>query len=207
MLTIHSDTADSSRASRSGADDYVRKPYADAELAARVAALVRSSQLRLRLEASERAVRSLLIALPDALITLDAAHVISFANAEAERMLGAAPGALIGRQVTAVIATLFAGDARPRRARRSGPPPGCHRGRSDLLADRSAPPGRRNDRHGDCLSRRHLEAERRVAPPRFYSIIAHDLRAPLNAISMRAHLMAKADAGAIAGHTAKMTRT
>jgi two-component system phosphate regulon sensor histidine kinase PhoR len=190
MLTSHDLTEDVVEAFQSGADDYVRKPHQPAELRARVNALLRSHQLLLRAEEAERAVRSLLAQLPDAVLVVDANGHVAFANEEAKRVFVDEPDVtLVGRDLGAVLpaldrALLSAAQVQERPDLRDvtvgdqlyAPIVG----QVHLDAATMATITLRN------VTAKHAEASRRLD---FYSIIAHDLRSPLNAMNMRTHLL------------------
>ncbi len=190
MLTSNEQTEDVVEALRSGADDYVRKPHKPAELRARVGALLRSHQVLLRAEKAERAVRSLLTQLPDAVLAIDATGHVAFANEEAVRVFaGQSEESLVGRDLRTVLPTLelslvavTEGDERPdpRDVSVGDQVYAPIVGQVHLDGTKLATITLRN------VTSKHAEAARRLD---FYSIIAHDLRSPLNAMNMRTHLL------------------
>lgn len=190
MLTSNEETSDVVEALRCGADDYVRKPHKPAELRARVAALLRTHQVLLRAERAERAVRSLLTQLPDAVLALGADGRVAFANEEAQRVFsGPFDAALVGRDLRMVLPTLEPsvlvapeGEGRPdlRDVSVGDQIYAPIVGQVHLDATTLTTITLRN------VTSKHAEAARRLD---FYSIIAHDLRSPLNAMNMRTHLL------------------
>lgn len=103
MLTVQRDTHDLVRCLAAGADDFLSKPHNQAELSARIAALIRSKRMHERLESAERAVRTLLMQLPEAVMSVDAGGRISFVNLQAESMLGRSAASLLNRTLRDVI--------------------------------------------------------------------------------------------------------
>ena len=168
-----------------GANDYLAKPYHDEELRARVAALVRTSQLLDRALKAEDSVRFLLVNAPDALLAVDAQGRVTFANDEAGRLFECDPAALLGRGVETLVQDL------PLRNISIGPGTGLMplpdvtvRGRTLSPSIRVLPTDTAASTtiaFRDVTERRRAEA-RRVD---FYSVMAHDLRSPLNAMLMR----------------------
>jgi signal transduction histidine kinase len=179
-----------------GANDYLAKPYAPEELRARVEALLRSARLLARAVAAEKAIRDLLSSSPDALLAVDAEECISFANAEAGRLFGCPTAALVGRHLDQVLPDLPLQNA----LNNSDAPPPL----ADLkVGDRIFSPSVRVLRIDaeirttialrDVTARR-AEEERRLD---FYSIIAHDLRSPLSAMTLRTDLLLQGNRGAL----------
>jgi two-component system phosphate regulon sensor histidine kinase PhoR len=191
MLTSNDQTEDVVRALSSGADDYVRKPHQPAELIARVATLLRAHRFLLRAERAERAIRSLLTQLPDAVLAVDASGRVAFANAEAERVFAGRQrrAALVGEDLRRLLPTL-----EPSLLSMAG---GEALGevRDVSMGDQIYAPSIGRVHLDDAtmatitlrnVTAKHSEESRRLD---FYSIIAHDLRSPLNAMSMRTHLL------------------
>ncbi len=186
MLTSSEASGDVVLALTSGADDYVSKPHRPAELMARVAVLLRSHRLLLRAEKAERAVRSFLAQLPDAVLAVDPSGRVAFANREAERVFGAG---LAGRDIRALLPSLDPSLLSP-----SADEPRLDT-RDVAVGDQTYAPIVGQVHLDDTsmatitlrnVTAKHAEESRRLD---FYSIIAHDLRSPLNAMNMRTHLL------------------
>jgi two-component system phosphate regulon sensor histidine kinase PhoR len=197
MLTIHHEVRDLVEGLAAGADDFLTKPYNAAELCARVSALVRARRVHDRLDLAERSLRALLRHLPEALLTFDFANVVTFANHEAQNMLGAEESELVGRNVADVLPELPLASVAANRTR-------------DLfeLADirrggRIFAPVIRNvavrDSRDTAVSFRDVTAQRLTNERRLdlYSIIAHDLRSPLASMMLRIELMTNGRRGPI----------
>jgi two-component system phosphate regulon sensor histidine kinase PhoR len=172
-----------------GANDYLPKPYHDEELRARVSALVRTSRLLDRALKAEESVRVLLANAPDALVVVDAQGRVTFANEEAVALFGEDAESLRGRPVEALVPDLT------RRNISIGPGTGLMPLPDVTVGDRILSPSvrvlptdtaaRTTIALRDVTERRRAEA-RRVD---FYSVMAHDLRSPLNAMLMRIHAL------------------
>jgi DNA-binding response OmpR family regulator len=106
LLTMQTRTDDIVEGLASGANDYLVKPYADPELRARVDALVRWNGLLDRAQKAEASVLQLLEYAPDPLITIDRHQRVSYVNGEAQRALGQAAAALLGRPLAEVLPRL-----------------------------------------------------------------------------------------------------
>ncbi|MBL8950903.1 MAG: response regulator [Myxococcaceae bacterium] len=163
-----------------GANDYLSKPWAPEELRARIDALLRSAKLLNRAVIAERTVKGLLESLPDALVVFDGAGRITFANAEAERVLVGLASPIMGAHVKQLLPML----AFP--SKTGAVAPDLHIG-----ARIYSPSLRVLERDGTSETSLILRdvTERRRADERrldFYSIIAHDLRSPLSAMVLRA---------------------
>jgi two-component system phosphate regulon sensor histidine kinase PhoR len=168
-----------------GANDYLAKPYHDEELRARVAALVRTSRLVDRALKAEESVRVLLASAPDALIVVDAQGRITFANDEATKLFGSDASRLRGSAVETLVRDLAQRNISIGLGTGLLPLPDV------TIGDRVLSPSVRilptdtaastTIAFRDVTDRRRSEA-RRID---FYSVMAHDLRSPLNAMLMR----------------------
>jgi two-component system phosphate regulon sensor histidine kinase PhoR len=184
LLTSLSQTDQIVEGLDAGADDYVPKPYADEELRARVASVVRAKDLLGRAERAEATVRALLEGAPDGLLTVDGGGLVAYANDAALRLFGTAPDELLGHPVP----------DRFRDVVDRAPPPG-KAGVDVVLDDRiySVTSSVLTGGHvsGVTYALRDVTERRRAAARRldFYSIIAHDLRGPLTGIQLRTELI------------------
>ena len=163
----------------SGANDYLAKPYADDELRARVAALLRSRELLHRANQAESAVAELLEATPDALFVLDARGIAVYANPAARHLL---QGSELGRPLSEILPELSQAlvslvPGRPLADVRAG--------------DRTYSPTTRRlvwkmEPHV-LVALRDVTEQRRIEARRldFYSVVAHDLRSPMHAVLLR----------------------
>ena len=197
MLTAQAHTRDLVEALSAGADDYLSKPYQTSELCARVAALVRGKRMRERLAQAELTVRKLLRNLPDALITIDPQGALRFVNREAERILGGDPSTLVGRNVRDVLPSLQLDKVAASQGVDLYPLPDV------TLGERVYAPIVRElatDEASDTtISLRDVTDRRRADARRmdFYSIIAHDLRAPLGVVTVKADVILRGLRGEI----------
>lgn len=207
MLTSNDQTEDVVTALTAGADDYVRKPHQPAELMARASTLLRSHGLLLRAEKAERALRTLLAQLPDAVLAVAAGGRIAFANEEAERVFsrqsrgGTEPSgaiiALVGRDIRDVLPTIEPSLLSPAEGEEQ---PGI---RDLSVGDETYAPivGRvhLDEATMATITLRNVTAKQREESRRldFYSMIAHDLRSPLNAMNMRMHLLLEGARGPV----------
>lgn len=89
-----------------GANDYLAKPYAPAELLARVSALLRSADLRERAERAEEENRRLLDHTPDPLIIIEADRKLCFVNEMAVRVFDVASDYLLGLHLQELLPAL-----------------------------------------------------------------------------------------------------
>jgi signal transduction histidine kinase len=188
LLTTHRHTEQIVEGLSAGANDYLAKPYAHAELQARVNALLRTRQLLERAESAEALSFKLLQLAPDALIALDAARNITFINEMAQRALQLAAEPEAGTPLAQLFPEL------DRRLRIQ--PAGDSVHLSDLaIGDRLYSPTLRLLPTGKIfttiVSLRDVTESRRLDARRldFYSIIAHDLRTPLNTLTLRTQLI------------------
>jgi len=188
LLTTHRQTEQIVEGLSAGANDYLAKPYADAELHARVQSLVRARQLLERAENAEALSLKLLQLLPDALIAIDEQRRITFLNERARDAL---------REHVRLRPEIPLEEVLPELDRRlqlsdeadTLKLPDIQIG-SRLFSPtaRTLPAGKL---FHVILSLRDLTETRRLDARRldFYSIIAHDLRSPLNSLTLRTHLI------------------
>jgi signal transduction histidine kinase len=194
LLTGSRAASEVAEALESGANDFVAKPFDAPELRARVAALMRTRALIGQLERSEQIVRELLAKSPDALVAVDDQSRVVFANESAAALIGTSVEQLLGRRMQELLPDYadYAGltpDDRP------VPMPDVAMG--DRLL---APTIRRfgdGGRFAAIVSVRDVTESRRQQARRldFYSIVAHDLRAPLNTIQLRCALIGRGKHG------------
>jgi two-component system phosphate regulon sensor histidine kinase PhoR len=178
-----------------GANDYLPKPYSEPELRARVAALVRTALLLERAQRAEESVRTLLAYTPDALVAVDAQSRLTYANAEAERILGRSSAALLGRDVDEVLPGLAFRNITVAPGLSLLPLPDLQ------IGDRIYAPSVRilptDTAASTTISLRDVTERRRLEARRvdFYSILAHDLRSPLNSMLIRLEVMLRGRRG------------
>ncbi len=206
LLSGHRDSADVVEGLEAGANDYLTKPFADDELRARVGALVRSRGLLERVEQSEDSVRTLLTQSPDALVVLDAHGKLTFANPEAEHVLGNSTAALLGRPLTELVPDLQLSRVREANGRVCALP-------DITIGDRIFAPVARvlsaDFAAAATVALRDVTDQRRLESRRldFYSIIAHDLRSPLSAMLLRTDLILRGARGVLSAElTADMRK-
>ncbi len=185
LLTVHQRTQQLVEGLAAGANDFVSKPFAEAELRARVDALVRSQALRERAERAEATVRHLLENSPDPLLAVDAGGVVRFANGEAVRLFDRARRELGGARLT---------DLLPQADHWRADGPAQAWTDVQLRGRMYAPSMRRAVRDGEeqwVLTLRDvtLQREQELRRLDFYSVVAHELRSPLSAAVMRTEML------------------
>jgi signal transduction histidine kinase len=195
MLTVQNKTEQIVLALSAGANDFVSKPFSDDELRARVRSLIRSKELVERAERAEASLHQLLANAPDALIAVDAAGVVTYANAEAARLFDRPATALAGQPVSSLLPALT---------------PESYTGRPGLFPDvevggRVLAPAVRLMPQDTGVERTILAlrdvTDRRKAEQRrldFYSIVAHDVRSPLSAMLLRTEVLLGGGRGELA---------
>jgi two-component system phosphate regulon sensor histidine kinase PhoR len=195
LLTAHRAVEQIVEGLSAGANDYLSKPYEDEELRARVMSQIRARELLERAMEAEDMNRRLLESAPDAMLAIDADGRLRFANQEACNVFGSSREELIGKPIALLIPAL------PALLRQ--PPNDAFRALPDVQVDsRVFSPTVRSPHTPtsavtvslrDVTERRKAEARRLD----FYSIIAHDLRSPLNAMSLRTELILHGKHGAL----------
>jgi signal transduction histidine kinase len=187
LLTAHRAVEQIVEGLSAGANDYLSKPYEDEELEARVKSQIRAQDLIQRVAEAEDMNRRLLESAPDAMMAIDAAGVLTFANHEACAVFEASESELVGQRVSDLLPVLAAQLSQPSSDR--------YPTLSDVeIAKRVYSPTVRlplTPTSALTVSLRDVTERRRADTRRldFYSIIAHDLRSPLNAMSLRTDLM------------------
>jgi two-component system phosphate regulon sensor histidine kinase PhoR len=196
LLTTQMQTRQIVEGLEAGANDYLVKPYADPELRARVDALVRSNALLERAQKAEARVLELLEHSPDPLISVGPENRITFANAEAQLMLGQTAESLTSKTLSEVLPSMPLEDILPG-ARLARPLSDIEIGGEVFSPSIRTLPSEADDELTIALrnvtERRKKEARRLD----FYSMIAHDLRSPLSALLMRTDLMLRGRRGVL----------
>jgi two-component system phosphate regulon sensor histidine kinase PhoR len=197
LLTMQSQTHQIVEGLAAGANDYLVKPYADLELRARVDALIRTRALLERAQKAEASLLQLLENAPDALIGLDRAYRVTFTNVVAQRVFGGEGRALRDRSIFELLPTLS-----PDHLRVAADGDAML---SDLQigSEIFSPTVRFLPSQTDgglTIGLRNVTARRRQEARRldFYSIIAHDLRSPLNAMLLRTEMLLRGHRGVLA---------
>jgi signal transduction histidine kinase len=182
LLTVYRHTEQIVEGLSAGANDFLPKPYEDEELRARVASLARTRELMDGLELAEAENRRLLETAPDAFIVSDREERLTFVNEQALAIFHAEREQLLGRSLTELVPGLSTStvDVKPGESL-------IPLGDVSIGARRFSPTLRGLADGGSVMSLRDV-TERRLLEERrldFYSIIAHDLRTPLNAMTLR----------------------
>ncbi|HEY6880205.1 MAG TPA: ATP-binding protein [Polyangiales bacterium] len=198
LLTVHRDTEQIVEGLSAGANDYLAKPYEDEELRARVGSLLRTRELVDGLERVQHENRRLLESAPDPFLVVDPAGQLTFANELALEALGSK--SVLGRSVRELLPGLALEHVDLRPGEAVVP-------LSDLeLGVRRFSPTLRKTADGNTVIALRDVTERRILDERrldFYSMIAHDLRTPLNAMTLRISTMLEFHK---VGHTGNMAR-
>lgn len=196
LLTAHRAVEQIVEGLSAGANDFLSKPYEDEELRARVMAQVRARELLERATEAEDMNRRLLESAPDAMLALDERGVLTFANQEALSVLGLSRRELIGASVATLLPHLATLWQQPLGAAYGTLADVEHGGRvySPTVRVPRSPGSSTTISLRDVTERRQADARRLD----FYSMIAHDLRSPLNAMSLRTDLILAGRHGTLA---------
>jgi two-component system phosphate regulon sensor histidine kinase PhoR len=197
LLTMQTEPQQIAEGLAAGANDYLVKPYADLELRARVDSLMRWSSLLARAQNAEASVLQLLENTPDALIGVDRAYRVRFTNFVAQRALDQPASALLDRPVFELLPALTPDHLKLAAINDTA--------LSDItIGDQIFSPTVRflpsQTDEGVTIALRNVTARRRDEARRldFYSIIAHDLRSPLNAMLLRTEMLLRGHRGVLA---------
>ena len=197
LLTVRHGTQEILQAFKSGANDYVSKPFVSEELHARVSALLESKALLERAEQAEADLRTLLENAPDPIFAVDAQGIVSFVNDEGVRVLGRPPYEIVGRPLRASLPGISLRNIAVGPGQSFLPVPDIEiDGRVFAPAIRVLPSDSAASTTvalRDETARRHAEARRLD----FYSIIAHDLRSPLTAVLLRLDMIFRGKHGVL----------
>ncbi len=195
LLTAMQNTEQVVEGLQAGANDYLPKPYANAELEARVDSLLKQLMLLERARKAEETARACLSKSPDALISVNAQEQLIYANEEAQILLGEPFERRRGRTLGELLPDVDLPELR--------------------ASGGNGTPQQRDVRLGDAmlsvrvrvvpmyestvttLSLRDVTAQRKAEARRldFYSMIAHDLRSPLSALLLRTQLISRGQRG------------
>jgi PAS domain S-box-containing protein len=205
MLTARGSRTDFTDGLSAGANDYVAKPYDDAELLARVRGLVRTAQQARATREREEWFATTLRSIGDAVIATDSKGRITFFNRAAERLTGWRSEEALGRpieQAFTVIDEATGLPSRPivERAFQGGEHAGVAgqalllcKGGSQLPIEDSVGPIGVGGALGAVVVFRDASARKRAAADaarradfeeKLIGIVSHDLRNPLNAIAL-----------------------
>lgn len=197
LLTARHGSQEIIQAFKSGANDYVAKPFVDEELIARVEALLNAKRLLERASQAEADVRALIANAPDAIFAVNAQGRISFANDEALRVLGRTIFEVVGKSFNELVpgVTLRHITVGPGESFLPLPDvqienkvysPSIRILPSDSAATTTVA-------LRDITARRQAEARRLD----FYSVIAHDLRTPITSVLLRLQLALRGKHGVL----------
>lgn len=205
MLTARGARADFTEGLSAGANDYVAKPYDDAELLARVRGLVRTRRLASAMRTREEWFAATLRSIADAVIATDAGGRVTFFNQAAETLSGWRREEALGRPVDEVFCVIDERTRQPsrrvlERALSADPRSGqsgqtllvCKDG-SHLPIDDSVASISAEAALGAVVVFRDASARRRAAQEaarradfeeKLIGIVSHDLRNPLSTIAL-----------------------
>lgn len=194
LLTAHRALEQIVEGLSAGANDYLAKPYEPEELQARVMSQMRARELLERATRAERVNQGLLESAPDAMLAISLEGRVIFANSEAYQVFDCDRASLVGRSIHELMPTWS--DLAERLAQdptQSLP--------DVTIGTRVFSPTNRatsiSDQAAATISLRDVTARRAAEARRldFYSIVAHDLRSPLGAISLRTELILRGERG------------
>jgi two-component system phosphate regulon sensor histidine kinase PhoR len=185
LLTSRHETQEILQAFKSGANDYVSKPFVNEELQARVTALLRAKQLLERAEQAEADARTLLATAPDPMFVVNAQGSVIYVNDEGLRTLRCSNADALGKPLSALVDGIRLCDVSVAPDEAPLPIPEVYLGNRIFSPSIRVLPSARANTTTVALRdvTAHKDAEARRLD--FYSIIAHDLRSPLSVVMMR----------------------
>ncbi|HVZ31742.1 MAG TPA: ATP-binding protein, partial [Polyangiaceae bacterium] len=229
MLTARGAKHDFAEGLSAGANDYVSKPYDDAELLARVRGLVRTRQQARAMRQREEWFATTLGSIADGVIATDEDGHVTFLNRAAELLTGWQSGEALGRAVEEVfrienertgtperiLLERVPGNAAPQPS--SGAALLLRKDGSRLPIEESIGAIGPSAQQGavvvfrDATDRRRAAAEiarRMDFEEKLIGIVSHDLRSPLHVIGMAAQALSRAtDSPALAEQLAARIRS
>ena len=212
MLTSRGAKTDFTEGLLAGANDYVAKPYDDAELLARVRTLVRTRQQARAMREREDWFATTLRSIADAVIATDPSGQVTFFNHAAEKLTGWGCEEALGRHVQDVFTVVdqitgqpalpvldrvLSGKAQPKPTSAGQPLLVRRDGKQLPIEDSVAPIGGPRTlgavvvfRDASERTRAAAEAARRADfEEKLIGIVSHDLRNPLNVIALGAQAL------------------
>ncbi len=189
LLTAQHGPAEIVEAFRSGANDYLSKPFVDEELKARVDLQISSQGLRTRIDQTEKDIRSLLINAPDSILAVDESGKITFINDEATRLLAADGRNIYGMNLSQIIPEITPKHIGIGLSEPLSPVPEVNIGNRIFSPSVRVLPS--DNAAYTTISLRDITDRKKVESRRldFYSIIAHDLRTPITAVLLRLQMI------------------
>lgn len=197
LLTARHGSQEIIQAFKSGANDYVAKPFVDEELIARVRALLGSKKLLERASQAEADVRALIANAPDAIFAINAQGKVTFANDEALRALNRTIFEVAGKPFSELVPGISLRHITVGPGEPLLPLPDVH------IAGRVFSPSIRilpSDSAATTTVALRDVTERRQAEARrldFYSVIAHDLRTPITSVLLRLQMALRGKHGVL----------
>jgi len=214
MLTSRGAQQDFTEGLSAGANDYVAKPYNDAELLARVRGLVRTCQLARAMREREDWFATTLRSISDGVVAADCSGRITFFNRAAEQLTGWPASDATGQAVHDVFALLDEEPPASRRAAAAAQHDTTQKLRrrdgSTLPIDSSVGPIGPEGLFGSVIVFRDASARTRAAAEaarradfeeKLIGIVSHDLRNPLNVILLGTDALAHQELDALAAKT------
>lgn len=181
MLTARGAREDFAEGLAAGANDYVAKPYDDAELRARVATLVRVHQQAEETRDRETWLRTTLASIREGVVAINAARQVVFMSPFAEALLGVTQAKALGALIDDVFPFLVSPVPAPAVIRRGDDVITVEHSASPILSSAGGTVFVLRDVTERV--RHELDAQARADfEEKLIGIVSHDLRNPLQAI-------------------------
>lgn len=195
LLTAQNGSEEVIQAFKSGANDYVSKPFVEEELKARVEALLQTKRLIERAEQAEADVRAIMTNAPDPIFVIDAQGHIAFANKEALDIFGLAKERVFQQDFKKFFPSMSLQNIGVGVGEAMLPIPDVkYDNRIFSPSFRVLPSDNASTTTvvlRDVTSRRKTESRRLD----FYSMIAHDLRTPITSVLLRLQVALRGRSG------------